>query len=115
MAGAGRLIRDVYEHWIAGFAKDLGVASALVAKLWETLLGLQLAWDFGYRKVFLEIDSEVVCRIARGKEGHAAHTASLMLAFRSLLSRDWQVQISHTYQERNSCADWLARWTLGFS
>ena len=65
LVGARGLIRDNSHWWIDGFAKNIGVAPTLVAELWEALLKLELVWDLGYHKVFLEIDSEVVCRIAQ--------------------------------------------------
>ena len=57
LASAGGLIKEDSGRWIAGFARNLGVAPVLVAKQWGALSGLELAWDLRHRKVFLEVDS----------------------------------------------------------
>ncbi|KAI9108254.1 hypothetical protein K1719_020737 [Acacia pycnantha] len=29
------------------------------------------------------------------------------------MNKEWRVEISHVYRERNCCADWLASYALG--
>ncbi|CAN1149046.1 hypothetical protein LINPERHAP2_LOCUS16805 [Linum perenne] len=51
------------------------------------IIGLQLAWELGQRKVVLQVDSRAAIQ---------------------LLERDWEVSIRHTYREGNHAADFLA-------
>ncbi|KAE8712026.1 hypothetical protein F3Y22_tig00110264pilonHSYRG00044 [Hibiscus syriacus] len=51
------VVRDSEGRWIGGFAKVIGVCSALEAEIRGVLQGLALAWDLGLRSVILEIDS----------------------------------------------------------
>ncbi|CAN1135777.1 Putative ribonuclease H protein At1g65750 [Linum perenne] len=58
-AAAGGLIRDYQGHCLAAFSENLGICSITRAELRGVVSGLQLAWDRGYRKVQLQIDSNV--------------------------------------------------------
>ncbi|CAN1769908.1 Putative ribonuclease H protein At1g65750, partial [Linum perenne] len=70
--------------------------------------GLQLAWDWGYRKVQLQLDSRCAVSLlqSNGLEDHA-HTSTIHSA-RYLIRRDWEVQIIHVHREGNHVADLLA-------
>ncbi|GAB2237143.1 hypothetical protein Droror1_Dr00027025 [Drosera rotundifolia] len=56
-ATAGSVIRDCRGRWILGFTAFLGYCSALVAELQAIILGLEQAWNRGYRRVVLQSDS----------------------------------------------------------
>ncbi|CAN1137136.1 Putative ribonuclease H protein At1g65750 [Linum perenne] len=56
-AAAGGLIRDYQGHCLAAFSENLGICSITRAELRGAVSDLQLAWDRGYRKVQLHIDS----------------------------------------------------------
>lgn len=38
----------------------VGIFSSLRAELWAVKVGLELAWEKGFRRVLLEVDSQVV-------------------------------------------------------
>ncbi|CAN1185100.1 Putative ribonuclease H protein At1g65750 [Linum perenne] len=64
--------------------------------------GLERAWEAGARRVILQMDSRAVIALVTNQ--HAME----ILHFRELLSRDWDLQIEHTYREGNQAADFLA-------
>ncbi|CAN1185726.1 Putative ribonuclease H protein At1g65750 [Linum perenne] len=57
-AAAGGLIRDYQGHCLAAFSENLGICLITRAELRGDVSGLQLAWDRGFRKVQLQIDSQ---------------------------------------------------------
>lgn len=88
-------------HWIVGGSRSLGYCTSLHAELWAVLLGLQLAWDHGFRSLILETDSQLVFGLlTRPKPFQLAHDA-LVSKCASFLSRDWEVTVSKIYREAN--------------
>ncbi|KAL5836164.1 hypothetical protein ACOSQ4_015661 [Xanthoceras sorbifolium] len=61
---AGGVARDLNSNWVRGFAMHLGAGNILEAELNAVLLGLDMVWDAGFRKVIVESDClEVVTLI----------------------------------------------------
>jgi hypothetical protein len=52
--------------WICNFVKSFGFCIAFVVKLWGVLIGLDLAFDKGYRFAGLCVDSKVAVSVIRG-------------------------------------------------
>ena len=46
--------------------------------------------------------------ISGGVNGHHMY-AGVIHSIRSLLRKDWEVEVAHTLREANSCVDWLAK------
>ncbi|GAU30604.1 hypothetical protein TSUD_392950 [Trifolium subterraneum] len=106
--GCGGLFRDEDGHWIRGFSKSLGSATAYVAELWGLLEGISIARSMGFNKLEVQMDSEIIVSIIN-KHGHGNVSGwSIIKKIRSLLSLDWSVKICHFYREANRCADMLA-------
>ncbi|CAN1183028.1 Putative ribonuclease H protein At1g65750 [Linum perenne] len=76
---------------------NLGKCSITRAELRGVVLGLQLAWERGYRKIQLQLDSQCAVLLLQG-EGLEDH--------------------AHVYRESNNVADFLANYghscPLGF-
>jgi hypothetical protein len=60
IAGCGGVPRGDSGEWICGFSKGLGVCSAYVAELWGVFEGLKLALCYGFLRVEVHVDSQVV-------------------------------------------------------
>ncbi|CAN1182678.1 Putative ribonuclease H protein At1g65750 [Linum perenne] len=75
---------------------NIGYCSITRAELRGAVTGLRTAWDHGYRKVELQVDSMTVVE---------------------LVKNDWEVNIRHVFKEGNRAADFLAdtgfRFPLG--
>lgn len=50
-------IRNEDGRWCHGFVHNIGSCTVPRAKLWGVAMGLQLAWDLGYRRVEVDMDS----------------------------------------------------------
>ncbi|CAN1154137.1 Putative ribonuclease H protein At1g65750, partial [Linum perenne] len=107
-AAAGGLIRDYQGRCLAAFTINLGKCSITRAELRGVVSGLQLAWERGYRKIQLQLDSQCVVQLLQGEglDDHA-HAATISTAT-ELLRRDWEVHIIHVYRESNHASDFLA-------
>ncbi|KAF7831789.1 putative ribonuclease H protein At1g65750 family [Senna tora] len=114
-ASCGGVARDHRGHFVAGFAKNLGSCDALQAELWSVMLGLDLAWDIGARKVVIEVDSLIAHQLIYGKVPDLHPCASLVANIHHLLARNWAVEISHVLREANKVVDAMAGCAPGGS
>ncbi|CAI0472952.1 unnamed protein product [Linum tenue] len=107
-AAAGGLIRDHLGRCIAAFACNLGICSITRAELRGAAEGLQLAWDLGFRRVRVELDSRCAIHLL-SSNAHSDHQHSAITdRIQALCKRDWEVVFYHVYREGNKCADYLA-------
>ena len=84
----------------------------MTAELWAIYVGLLMTWDRGFRKVILESDSRVVVGLIKGESERVDNNFNLIMQIKSMLGRDWEVEIFHVYREANCVADWLANFGL---
>ena len=101
-------MRNDQGNWVGGFATNLGNCSALVAEIWGAWQALKLAWDWGYRKIILEMDSKVAIQLITNGSKSVNEANRLVLDIRRMLNLDWVVQVKHVYREGNRAADALA-------
>lgn len=106
--GCGGVLRDRAEHWVTGFVRGLGMGTVLNAELWGILIGLQVAWNHGLRKVWLESDSLTAINLIKHGCTSSHMYYDLVLSIRELCNRSWQVHLSHIHREGNRVADSLA-------
>ncbi|CAN0838844.1 Putative ribonuclease H protein At1g65750, partial [Linum grandiflorum] len=107
-AAGGGILRTT--TWIcqAAFVANFGACTITHAELRAALHGLRIAWDLGYRKVSLQVDSVVVVSfLCHNKDVDPRHQTCVD-ELKLLLARNWMVYVSHTYHEGNRVADLLA-------
>ncbi|CAN1831409.1 Putative ribonuclease H protein At1g65750 [Linum perenne] len=92
---------------------NLGNCSITRAEMRGAIIGLKIAWDLGFRRVELQLDSATAIALFSEEGNVTHHHSSEVLDFRELKGRDWVVSIRHTYREGNKAADHLA--SRGFS
>ena len=110
VVGAGGMLRDHLGYWIAGFSLHLSIATNNIAELEAVRQGLEMAWQLGFKFIQLEIDSNVVRTwLTDTTVCYLTHMMPLICDRRSLMDRDWVVQVHHIYREANACADTLAK------
>ncbi|CAI0392378.1 unnamed protein product [Linum tenue] len=90
------------------FAGKLGTCSITTAELRGAVQGLQVAWDEGYRRVQLQLDSQVAVKLLQEKDNRDHAQVGVMSRAQELLSKQWEVEVHHIYREGNKCADFLA-------
>ena len=62
-ARAGGVIRDHNGKWLKGFSINLSITSNNIAQLWVVRYGLLMAWELGFRFIYLETDSTLVIQL----------------------------------------------------
>ena len=107
-AGASGIIRDSVGHWITGFCMNIGESSVLMAELWGLYQGLRLTWEAGIKRLLVEVDNLCVTQLVSKQVVVPNEFYALVVAIRELISRNWQVSITHIYREANSAADFMA-------
>ncbi|CAN0877469.1 Putative ribonuclease H protein At1g65750 [Linum grandiflorum] len=107
-AAGGGILQNSRGICQAAFAANYGICTITRAELRAALTGLHLAWDLGYRKVDLQVDSMTVVSLlqSQGETDHR-HQACVQ-DLRQILDRNWIVHVTHTYREGNRVADLLA-------
>lgn len=91
---------------------NIGESSVTMAELWGLYQGLNLAWNIGISHLLVEVDSYCVVQMTAKQATVPNAYYPLMVAIREILSRNWQVSITHIYREANSAADFMANMAL---
>ncbi|CAA7013631.1 unnamed protein product [Microthlaspi erraticum] len=60
LATAGGALRDGEGKWCGGFALNIGRCTAPMAELWGLYYGLCIAWEKGFTRLEVEVDSSLV-------------------------------------------------------
>ncbi|KAK8503952.1 hypothetical protein V6N12_019120 [Hibiscus sabdariffa] len=107
-ASCGGVIRDENGSGSWDSLDFIGVCSTLDAELWAVLDGLTQAWELGFRKVEIELDSLAAIRIIKGDATSRAHS-HLFHHIHHLRQRDWEVGFQHVYREANLVADSMTK------
>ncbi|CAN1323626.1 Putative ribonuclease H protein At1g65750, partial [Linum perenne] len=107
-ATAGGLVRDWQGRCLFTYTMNLGNCSITRAEFRGALEGLERAWREGCRKVLLQMDSQsAISLLTNGTDTNHQHGMEA-LRFAELQSRDWTVEVRHTYREGYHAADFLA-------
>ncbi|CAN1129782.1 Putative ribonuclease H protein At1g65750 [Linum perenne] len=100
-AVAGGLIWDELGHCVAAFTMNIGCCSITRAELRGAITSLRAAWDLGFRKVKLQVDSMTVIELVKNEEIPTHQHALEVLDLRDLLRLDWEVNLRHVFKEGN--------------
>lgn len=90
----------------------MGPCNTETAETWALLLGLQLAWTEGYRKIILEIDSRLALSLIRRNHGPKGPSNPIIKKCSEFLAQDWEVNVCHIYREMNEVADGISKWVV---
>ncbi|KAL5808655.1 hypothetical protein ACOSQ3_029346 [Xanthoceras sorbifolium] len=105
---AGKVVKDLNSYWVRGFTVHLGAGNILEAELNVVLLGLEMVWDAGFRKVLVESDClEAVTLIQNGCSTNNT-LWYLIQKCRSAMNKKWSCSLAHIFKEYNGLADALA-------
>ena len=107
----GGILRGHRGEFLVAYALGCGRCTCTRAELTAVLKGLQVAWQEGYKKVQVDVDSEVVVRTLAGAIPDHSPFIHIVRRCKELMRREgWVVNISHCYREANRAADWLANY-----
>jgi ribonuclease HI len=107
--GYGGLMRNHNIEFISRFYGTTSIKSILFAEIMVVLHGLTICSENGYRKINCLSDSLHAVNLIRSGVSHHHRFANKILSIRLFITRDWEVVLSYTLREGNSCADVLAK------
>ncbi|CAN1191314.1 Putative ribonuclease H protein At1g65750 [Linum perenne] len=113
-AAVGGLVRDAEGRCLLAFTMNLGNCSITRAEMRGAIEGLRRAWDAGFRKVILQLDSKSAISLLTSEDATRSIHALEITCFKEMQSRDWEVVVRHTYREGNRAADFLASIGYGY-
>lgn len=80
---------------VKGRRVKLGYVVSFCAELWVALIGLQLAWDNGYRKIILETDTKAMMQLLTNHSKARGINGVLLEKCKDLINREWDLQLKH--------------------
>lgn len=78
-----------------GFGRTLVLANIHVVEFWSVFVGLQLAYDRGFRCIDLNLDFDSIVKCVFGAFVGSSDDCSLVRRTRQILDLDWMVTIKH--------------------
>ncbi|CAN0891083.1 Putative ribonuclease H protein At1g65750 [Linum grandiflorum] len=84
---------------------NMWICSITRAELRVVVHGLQLAWEFGYKHVQVQLDSQATIQFLLAEDESTYQHSFEVAQFQELLDRDWMVEVEHIYWEGNQTAD----------
>ena len=108
----GGVMRDWKGEVKGGFLFNVGNGGSFLAELWGILMGLRWSWDYGARCLVLETDCLEAVQILEDLSESDFANSSIIREIKSMLNRDWDVQITWCNREANKLADLLARQAM---
>ena len=94
--------------------KKCGRSCSIVEEVetWAVLHTLMVAWNYGARKVIVEIDSMQAFKWVKGMEVVVNSHANVVHECQAWLKRDWITNVQPIFREGNQLADALAKLAI---
>ncbi|CAN1801836.1 Putative ribonuclease H protein At1g65750, partial [Linum perenne] len=93
-AAAGGILRTSLGRPVSTFAANLGRCTIMRAELRAAEYGLMIAWDMGFRKVHLQLDSMAAVTVILGDQEDNSRHGRTLESILELRNRNWEVTIS---------------------
>ncbi|KAK8516710.1 hypothetical protein V6N13_080823 [Hibiscus sabdariffa] len=91
---------------LVGFSKSIDICTSPMAELWGVLEGLVHAWNYGERRIIVELDNAEAIGGPQGREVSGIPHRIIQHMFATMdIDR---VVLVHSFQENNKVADRLA-------
>ncbi|CAN1181677.1 Putative ribonuclease H protein At1g65750, partial [Linum perenne] len=113
-AAAGGVVRDELGRCSSAFSVNLGRCSVTRAELRGMIVGLDVVWETGIRRVVVQTDYMVAMTLIKGTRAMCHQHAGEVSTIRMILQHDWEVTISHIYRKGIKVADYLAWIASGY-
>ncbi|CAN0914173.1 Putative ribonuclease H protein At1g65750 [Linum grandiflorum] len=91
---------------------NLGCCSITRAEMRGIVEGIKLAWYLGIRRIRVQADSAAAIAILSNSSSLDHQHAILVMQYKDLGKRQWEVTLNHIYSEANCAVDYLAN--LGY-
>ncbi|CAN1753236.1 Putative ribonuclease H protein At1g65750 [Linum perenne] len=105
---AGGIIRTNDGRSLVAFTANLVQCSITRAEIIGAITGLELAWQYGFRQVELQVDSKSAISLLLSPDPPEHQQAAEVIYFQNLCRRDWRVTTRHVFREANKAVIFLA-------
>ena len=109
--GGGGILRDHQGKLIYAFAIPLGFGTNNFAEIQAALHGLQWCQQHGFKKIILEVDSELLYKWISNKSVVPWRCLHYIQQIQNINNKMEIFQCKHIYREANGTADLLAKWS----
>ena len=114
VSGCGGVIRNDEGRWLLRFACRSQSMLVLSVEQHALLVGLRLAWIYGYTLVIVETDClNIINCVSNSDDAVLPEFQESIAELRELLSRRWHVKLEHIQRSANTVADCLAKQGAG--
>ncbi|XVE69529.1 hypothetical protein DITRI_Ditri09bG0159300 [Diplodiscus trichospermus] len=79
---------STYAPTIKDMTKQIGDCSILEADMWGLLLGLEIAWNTGVRRLEVEVDSLCLLQKIEGRDDEANSYTVILASIRQMMQQD---------------------------
>lgn len=111
-AACGGILPDHCGRMIFGFAAFLGSCLVVWVELCGILKGVQLAWNRGFCRIFIDFDSLVAINLLVGDIDPVHPCVALIQQIKAFTHQGRDFIWTHTLREANKVADALAKFGL---
>nr|POE70822.1 putative ribonuclease h protein [Quercus suber] len=109
LARGGGLIRNQEGEWVKGYARAIGCATSVAAKLWALRDRIRLCISLKLPVSVFELDAKLAVDLLKKDLEKSNGIDVLVAGCREGFKEIPMVRIQHYYKEANKCADALAR------
>lgn len=80
-------------RWSGGFMHNIGISTSVSIELWVMKCALELAWNLGFWRIILEVDSKIMARVLQnGRIDMVGIKACYLTLLISIMCRDRSFQ-----------------------
>lgn len=109
--GGGGILRDHQGKIVYAFSLPFGFGTNNIAEIKAALYGLEWCDQHGYKRVELEVDSQLLCNWIKNKTNIPWIYEDLIQQIKQITRKIEQFQCHHIYREANITADLLSKWS----
>ncbi|WMV22613.1 hypothetical protein MTR67_015998 [Solanum verrucosum] len=112
--GGGGILRNDQGKMIHAFSIPLGTGTNNQADVQATFKGIHWCVQHGYRRIHLEIDSELLVKWLNASSKPPWKITHYIKELQTITSQLEFFQCNHTFRENNGTADLLSKWSHRF-
>nr|XP_010313000.1 uncharacterized protein LOC104644619 [Solanum lycopersicum] len=109
--GGGGILRDHQGKIVYAFSLPFGFGTNNIAEIKAALYGLEWCEKHGYKRVELEVDSELLYNWIKNKIRIPWRYEDLVQQIQHIIRKMEHFQCHHIYREANITADLLSKWS----
>lgn len=109
--GGGGIVRDYQGNMIYAFTIPLGIGTNNQAEIQAVSHGLDWCIHHGYRKIHLEVDSELVIHWLLNQTNYPWNLQPYILEIHRIVHQFERFKFTYVYREANNTADRLCKYS----